>query len=179
MMRWVRDARFLGVVAALLAASCVSCDAASAGAMPGHRAARGTGAVPRAQSRTLGLRGGTGTDIPPATGASPATPAKAAHLSPVGTGAVPLVKPFGRIQRTNSYSSLNEVELTGDKAGKISEDDALNTIHKLDLEIKKLAAEARPRPPQAPIPSPPLLSLSFSATQSKGRIVSWEGRGVV
>ena len=146
MMIWVRDVRLWGVVSVLMIASCISCDAASAGAMPGHRKAFGTGAVPRALSRTLHLRGGSGTDIPPGTGASPALASKGAvHLSPVGTSAVPLVKPFGRIQRTNSYSSLNEVELTGDKAGKISEDDALNTIHKLDLEIKKLATEVIPK----------------------------------
>lgn len=162
-----RTLRCFGAVAALIAASCVSCDAASAGVMAGRRGALGRAAVPRALSRTLRLRGGTGTAIPLSKAAVPAAAPKAVPLSPGGTAAVPLVKPFGRIQRTNSYSSLNEVELTGDKAGKISEDDALNTIHKLELEIEKLAAEAHPRPPppRPPAPSPPARPVSCRNTR--------------
>mmetsp|Transcript_43661 Transcript_43661/g.102666 ORF Transcript_43661/g.102666 Transcript_43661/m.102666 type:complete len:670 (-) Transcript_43661:214-2223(-) len=54
------------------------------------------------QRRILRLRGGEGE-------------------TPVSDG-VPLVKPLGGFTRTNSYSALNDELLTGDKAGKVSED---------------------------------------------------------
>ena len=38
-------------------------------------------------------------------------------------GAVPLVKPMGGLRRTNSYSALNEILLTGEKSGHTGEAD--------------------------------------------------------
>lgn len=69
---------------------------------------------------------------------------KAVPLAPGGAGTVPLVKPHGRIQRTNSYSSLNEVELTGEKAGKISEDEAAETLQKIEQQVEQMAIQAEP-----------------------------------
>jgi hypothetical protein len=53
--------------------------------------------------RTLCLRGGSGA---PRMG---------------DNGAVPLVKPMGGLRRTNSYSALNEILLTGEKSGHTGE----------------------------------------------------------
>jgi hypothetical protein len=59
--------------------------------------------------RTLCLRGGSGAPGAPRMG---------------DNEAVPLVRPMGGLRRTNSYSALNEILLTGEKSGHSGETEA-------------------------------------------------------
>lgn len=70
----------------------------------------------------LRLKGGGPPAVPEVT--EPANPlaAAAASASDPQAAGVRLVKPMGGFQRTSSYSCLNEVMITGDKAGKVTSD---------------------------------------------------------
>mmetsp|Transcript_28839 Transcript_28839/g.65344 ORF Transcript_28839/g.65344 Transcript_28839/m.65344 type:complete len:655 (-) Transcript_28839:258-2222(-) len=92
---------------------------------PSARGRRGRFLQLRPHGRTMNLRGGTEMAAPDAAG-------------------VRLVKPLGGFQRTNSYSCLNDVMLTGEKAGKISAEEVPAPVHEEE--------EAAPTIPETLLP---------------------------
>jgi hypothetical protein len=155
-----RRVHLAGALAVLLVVSDVSCDYVAAHTSGPRSNNFGRMHSPLTRGTSLRLRGGADNPakvaaIPVAQAGSISTDAigatagmgstvKAVPLAPGGAGTVPLVKPHGRIQRTNSYSSLNEVELTGEKAGKISEDEAAETLQKIEQQVEQMAIQAAP-----------------------------------
>ena len=102
-----------------------------AGALCASAAGVSDGRVRAAQRGRVGgllrLYGGAAEPpaVPPAL--TPVATAQPGTNAPPGTATaegVRLVKPMGGFQRTSSYSCLNDIMLTGDKAGKVNSDES-------------------------------------------------------